>query len=200
MGRALQRPRDLTRMHLQKPARAADPMSFASILSGPAEERSPPKRPSPLPDTAPPATTPAPAPVPSTPAVAATPPAVKEVETTPAPRPEKKTPAERRRRNADKKAADAAATNGATGSHITYPTRPRKLLSERDMEAVNRALADIDHAEKSDVESPGFEAERERYTLKGKKRAFGAEKAENIRRKVRDRNEDRTPECSPDTS
>lgn len=184
-GRTIPQSPGLTLVHLQKPARAADPMSFASILSGPAEERSPPKRPSPLPEAAPPAPAPAPAPVPPTPAVAATPPAVKEVESTPAPRPEKKTPAERRRRNADKKAADAAAaTNGAAGAPVTYPSRPRKMLSERDMEAVNRALAEIDQADKSDVESPGFEAERERYTLKGKKRALGAEKAENIRRKV----------------
>lgn len=46
-------------------------------------------------------------------------------------------------------------------------------------------MAELDSMEKSDVESPGFEWELERYTAKGKKRAMDAERAESVRRKVR---------------
>ncbi|KAB8078063.1 putative DNA helicase ino80 [Aspergillus leporis] len=183
-----------------KPARAADPMSFASILSGPAEERSPPKRQSPPPETAP-------VPLVSTPRKAAqlSPPPPTHVSSTPQkskeqelalPRLEKKPSSEKRRRNADQdiKAGEpliTALTNGAESTKV--PPQPRvsnarKILSERETETINKCMAEIENAEKSDLEAPGFEEEYKRYSTKSKKRALDAERVEGIRRKRR-RNE-----------
>lgn len=61
---------------------------------------------------------------------------------------------------------------------------PRKTLSERDLQVINKITVDIENEDKSDVESPGFEAEFDRYISKGKKRALNTERAENIKRKV----------------
>ncbi|KAL4890466.1 putative DNA helicase ino80 [Aspergillus ambiguus] len=181
-----------------KPARAADPMSFASILSGPTEDRSPPRKQSPPEAAAAPL---APAPVS---AVRRSPPplvssraqpAPKDLEpapVTPLPRLEKKPSSEKRRRNADqdpKTGELSVAPNGLLdpSKAVVQPRAPaqRRTLSERDTEYINRVMAELDSMEKSDVESPGFEWELERYTSKGKKRAVGAERAENIRRKRR---------------
>lgn len=74
-----------------------------------------------------------------------------------------------------------------TSSVNGLPTRAapaRRLLSDRDNEIVNRLMAEIDNADKSDVEGPGFEEELERYEARGRKRAINAEKAESVRRKV----------------
>jgi DNA helicase INO80 len=182
-------------------------MSFASILSGPTEETSPIKQPS-LPEALPgPATTitPAPptlAPVPARrrltppPVTHALPPTsqlkVKEPEPiSPAalPRLEKKPSAEKRRRNVEQepKSAEAlpvASTHGAFEPTKAARVSNRKTLTERDAEAINKIIAEIDNADKSDVESPGFEVEYGRYMVKSKKRALDAEKAEGIRRKV----------------
>jgi DNA helicase INO80 len=53
-----------------------------------------------------------------------------------------------------------------------------------DLEQVNRAAAEIDQAEKSDVEDPSFDAEFGRYQEKGYKRSLDGSRAEQIRRKV----------------
>jgi DNA helicase INO80 len=53
-----------------------------------------------------------------------------------------------------------------------------------DLEQVNRAAAEIDQAEKSDVEDPAFDAEQVRYREKGYKRSVESSRAEEVRRKV----------------
>ncbi|KAF7630110.1 DNA helicase ino80 [Aspergillus flavus] len=182
-----------------KPARAADPMSFASILSGPAEERSPPKRQSPPPETTP-------APVTSTPREATqlsppppphVPPShqkVKEQEQV-LPRLEKKPSSEKRRRNAEQDNKAGEPSNGILSNGIPEPTKtttqswsflsPRKVLSERESETINKLMVEIDNAEKSDVEAPGFEEEYEQYKLQCKRRALHTLKEEGIKRKRR---------------
>lgn len=82
----------------------------------------------------------------------------------------------------DQKGADISA-NGVL-EPPKAPRPPRKILSEKESEIVNKYMAEIDNAEKSDVEAPGFEKEQERYLLKGKKRALDVERAEGLRRKV----------------
>ncbi|OGM44440.1 DNA helicase ino80 [Aspergillus bombycis] len=182
-----------------KPARAADPMSFASILSGPAEERSPPKRQSPPPETTP-------APVTSTPREATQlsppPPAhvppshqrVKEQEQV-LPRLEKKPSSEKRRRNAEQDNKAREPLSGISTNGSLEPTKastqpwaflnPRKALSERETETINKLMVEIDNAEKSDVEAPGFEEEYEQYKLQSKRRALHALKEEGTKRKRR---------------
>jgi len=54
-----------------------------------------------------------------------------------------------------------------------------------DAEQVNRAMIEIDNAEKSDVEAPGFEKELELYREKGNKRSIESAHAEQARRKRR---------------
>lgn len=84
----------------------------------------------------------------------------------------------------------AQATNGFAKPDVEYPAPvPRAPLRKPfppgvDLEQVNRATAEIDHAEKSDVEEPGFEAEQERYREKGYKRSVESSRAEEVRRKV----------------
>lgn len=161
----------------QKPARAADPMSFASILSEPAGDPSP-RRPSPPPP---------PAPVNNH----------KEPEPAPVaglPRLEKKPSIEKRRRTLDPPPAlDNAPPQQPFANGTMEPgkppiqprvVKPRRTLTERDLETINRLVAEIDKAEKSDVEEPGFEQEWERYIMKGRKRALDAERLEAKRRKV----------------
>lgn len=177
---------------IQKPARAADPMSFASILSGPTEEeRPPPKRPSPPP--------PAPvAPVaPPPPPFALTEQKYREPEPAPPPllpKLEEKPVVKERRKNVEQEPpvgnflAPPSANGAAPELNKTPPQprapAPRRTLSERDLEIINKISADIDNEEKSDVEAPGYEAEFERYVSKGKKRAMNTERNEGIKRKV----------------
>ncbi|KAL4734885.1 SNF2 family N-terminal domain-containing protein [Aspergillus similis] len=173
-----------------KPARAADPMSFASILSGPTEEQAPPKR-----QSSPPGLATIHSAVPSVNAASLNPPLpasfhpkLGDIESVPpasAPRLEKKPSADSRQRNPEKDLKSAEnPTNGVTEPpKIIRP--PRRIMSEKETEMVNKYMAEIDNAEKSDVEAPGFEQERERYILKGKKRALDVERAESIRRKRR---------------
>jgi DNA helicase INO80 len=151
-------------------------MSFASILSEPAEAPSP-RRPSP-----PPLASmnnhrePEPAPVAAL------------------PRLEKKPSNEKRRRTLDlgpgldEAPPQPFLPNGSVESS-KMPVQPRvtkvrRTLTERDLETINKIVAEIDKAEKSDVEEPGFEQEWERYIMKGRKRALDAERLEAKRRKV----------------
>ena len=53
-----------------------------------------------------------------------------------------------------------------------------------DAEQVNRAVAEIDEAEKSDLEGPGFDGDREQYHEKQLKRSLEGSHAEQVRRKV----------------
>ncbi|KAL2825600.1 SNF2 family N-terminal domain-containing protein [Aspergillus cavernicola] len=174
-----------------KPARAADPMSFASILSGPTEERPPMKRLSPLPGA-----TPAPSAPPSVNATSLSPPPpapipsskIRDLEPAPPAPPsrlEKKPSTERRRRNGEKdqKGTEIPANGITEPAKTTRP--PRKQLSERETEVINKIVNEIDNAEKSDVEAAGFTDEHERYLSKGKKRALDIERAEGFRRKRR---------------
>lgn len=167
-------------------------MSFASILSGPTEEeRPPPRRPSPPPaQMAPPIAPPPP--------FSLHDPKLGELEpaSVPAPLPrleEKQGPKERRRNvEPEPSVGDFSAPHPANGAvpdvkkdpAQSRPPAPRKTLSERDLQVINKITVDIDNEDKSDVESPGFEAEFDRYISKGKKRALNTERAENIRRKV----------------
>lgn len=64
------------------------------------------------------------------------------------------------------------------------PPVPRKTLSQPDIEHINKIMNDIEDADKSDVEAPGFEADQERYVFRGKKRAMNTEKTEGQRSKV----------------
>ncbi|EYE93438.1 chromatin-remodeling ATPase INO80 [Aspergillus ruber CBS 135680] len=184
-------PRPASPLKEAKPARAADPMSFASILSGPTEEeRLPPKRSSPPPAQMAPV-----APPPSFHIADQTPKELEPVPIHPMPRFEEKQPIRERRWNVEQEerlVGDlpvAPSANGdvpdikKTSAPIRAPA-PRKL-TERDMEIINKITADIDNGEKSDVETPGFEVEYERYISKGKKRALNSEKAEGIKRKRR---------------
>lgn len=81
------------------------------------------------------------------------------------------------------------ATNGSVKPAEHPAPIPRAPLRKPfppgvDLEQVNRAAADIDHAEKSDIEDPVFDAEQERYREKGYKRSVESSRAEEARRKV----------------
>ena len=58
-------------------------------------------------------------------------------------------------------------------------------LTQKDVEAIERKMAEIDRAEKSDVEDEtGFEAELKLYIAKSKKRAMEADILESHKSKV----------------
>lgn len=146
-------------------------MSFASILSEPATER-PPRRPSPPPVKLP--RNPEPVPV------------------DPVSKPQKKP--ERPRRATDHEpwgemlSTSPAIANGLP-ELVNPPPQPRiiksrKALFERDMEAMNKVAVELDGVNQSDVEEPGFEAELERYVMKGKKRALEIDRQEAKKCKV----------------
>ncbi|PYH89530.1 hypothetical protein BO71DRAFT_106098 [Aspergillus ellipticus CBS 707.79] len=180
-------------------------MSFASILSGPAEERAPSKRqssaeatPTPLASTSAAAASLSPPPTTATPASQSKSKDRGPAPTASLPRLEKKPSTEKRRRNIDQdyKTTESRASS-ATINGVSDPTKSstqprasgsRHIMSERETEALNRALADMAEADKSDVEAAGYERFREEYLAKGKKRAFNTEQAEIVRRKRR-RNE-----------
>lgn len=90
---------------------------------------------------------------------------------------------EHRRRETEDDYKSTEVSNDAVESPMIIRP-PRRIMSEKETEMVNKYLAEIDNAEKSDVEEPGFEKERERYKIKGKKRAFDFERGESIKRKV----------------
>ena len=159
-------------------------MSFASILSGPAEDRSP-KRSSPSAPTASQGPSQAPSSV------------VRDTQHDRQPAPaavfpelEKEEPGtENHRPAADNEPGDELSsfhpTNGVSEpTSKPHATRPRKMFSERDIEVINKMMNDIDNADKSDVEGPGFEEEVTAYITKGKKRVLDTDKSEELRRKV----------------
>ena len=151
-------------------------MSFASILSGPAEDR-PPKRPSP-----PPAMAHA-SPTPGSMHVAR--PNANESTSSSAsifPKLEKKaSPVKQPQVFPHPPTFGTFST--AKSPAVPQPA-PRKTLSQRDIQQVNKIMEDIDKEETSDVEVPGFEGELERYHFKGKKRALDTDRAEGVRCKV----------------
>lgn len=139
-------------------------MSFASILSEPATER-PPRRSSPPPIKLP--RNPEPAPV------------------APVSKPQKKLDRPRRVTDhepwGEKLSASPAIANGLP-EPIKPPPQPRviksrKALAERGTEAMNKVMPEV-NTDNSDVEEPGFEAEWERYVMKGKKRALDIDRQE----------------------
>ncbi|KAK2742337.1 putative DNA helicase ino80 [Myotisia sp. PD_48] len=161
-----------------KPTRSKDPMSFASILSGPAEERprkvsSPPRHiqaneKPPLPTIA------------------------------PAPKPEKREPEPEKRRRSnqyDPAYADIApkppggSTNGMmfvkSAMPIVPPNKRRSTLERTSPAKHVGTLDSIDNLDKSDVEAPGYEEEWHRYVRKGKKRAKELEILDTQKRKRR---------------
>lgn len=159
-------------------------MSFASILSGPAEER-PSRRQSPQPAVAPAPHAPAPfrAPhrsfnEPDLNSVSLFPKLERKASTENLPRPFEQGP------NVDGLPSTSAA-NQIRAPIQSRPAAPRKTLSQRDIEHIDKIMNDIEHADKSDVEGPGFVAELERYIFKGRKRAANTERAEAHRCKVR---------------
>lgn len=157
-------------------------MSFASILSEPTEETPPPRRASPPP----------PPPPPAQPIIR-----TKEPEPTPVlplPRLEKKPNQEKRppvvEREREEKILLPPSENGAKKQEkpapvvqARAPKAPR--LTQKDVEAIERKMAEIDRAEKSDVEDEtGFEAELKLYIAKSKKRAMEADILESHKSKV----------------
>ncbi|OAX80966.1 hypothetical protein ACJ72_04695 [Emergomyces africanus] len=149
-----------------------DPMSFASILSGPAEERTPRK------STPPPRANK----VNEPPAIA------------PAPKVEKPKPpvSERRRQPAHlepsyNEISPRPSTNGVSTTKSAAPSnsRSRKSISDRENEKIAKAMNRIDSMDKHDLEAPGFELEWARYLRKGKKRAREVEAVEARKRRRR---------------
>ena len=62
--------------------------------------------------------------------------------------------------------------------------KPRKILTARENEKVSKALALIDEAVFSDVETAGFDAEEMQYLERSKKRALEVGEVEARKRKV----------------
>ncbi|ODH26257.1 hypothetical protein ACO22_04713 [Paracoccidioides brasiliensis] len=154
-----------------KPART-DPMSFASILSTPAEERPPRK------STPPPRVT-----------KVSEPPAI-----APAPKVEKprSSASERRRQQAQLEPSyndntSRPSTNGVSATRAIAPSnsKSRKSITERENEKIAKAMERIDSMDKRELEAPGYEHEWARYIRKGKKRAREVEAIEARKRRRR---------------
>ncbi|KAJ5709199.1 Helicase C-terminal [Penicillium malachiteum] len=158
-----------------KPARAADPMSFASILSGPTEDK-PARKPSPPPSQ------------PSTPAINSHPMFEQRYPDT---GPVAGTFYHKGKENHHSEGfKESHASNGFKTEPepvgIAAQMAQKKLFPPGvDADQVNRALLDIENADKSDVEGPGFEAEFEQYKEKSIKRAKEDDNQESRRRKRR---------------
>lgn len=146
-------------------------MSFASILSGPAEERPPRKTTPPL--------------------------RVNKVNEplaiAPAPKVEKPklSVSERRRQPVHLEPSyndisPRPSTNGVSTAKSAAPSnsKSRKSVSERENEKIAKAMDRIDSMDKRDLEAPGFEHEWARYSRKGKKRAREVEAVEARKRRV----------------
>lgn len=149
-------------------------MSFASILSGPTDEK-PAKKPSPPLSSI------------ATPASQVPPPADIKRDSGPVPG----TFYHKAERAPVEKHQSPYAANGlsrsASDQANNVPRAPQRkpFPPGVDAEQVNRAMAEIENGEKSDVEAPGFDREFERYREKGIKRSIESSRAEQIRRKRR---------------
>ncbi len=71
-----------------------------------------------------------------------------------------------------------------TNGYTPALPNPRRVLTARENEKVAKALADIDEAMLSDVDSLGFDIERKRYAAKSRKRALEVDEVETVTRKV----------------
>ncbi|KAJ5948756.1 Helicase C-terminal [Penicillium verhagenii] len=161
-----------------KPTRAADPMSFASILSGPTEDK-PARKPSPQPS------------LPSTPALQT--PSVYD-QRKPEPTPVAGTfyhkATSSSQDNHHPEPLEPHASNGYKSE--SDPKEARAQAPQRkpfppgvDADQVSRAMMDIDNGAKSDLESSGFGPEKKQYLEKSRIRALDSSYAEGIRRKRR---------------
>ncbi|KAK2774024.1 putative DNA helicase ino80 [Emmonsiellopsis sp. PD_33] len=153
-----------------KSARANNPMSFASILSGPADDR-PPRKSTPPP--------PRPNQVNEPAAIA------------PAPKTEKqKQPVSERRRQpahlepSYNDISPRPSSNGVSKPLAVSNSKPRKTLAEYDNEKISKAVDRIDTMDESDLDV-GFEQERAHFIRKGKKRTREAEAVEARKRRRR---------------
>jgi chromatin-remodeling ATPase INO80 len=72
-----------------------------------------------------------------------------------------------------------------TGSAVKPVTKPRKSLTATEYERISRAMEALDSQPLSDVEESDFVAEKEHFTLKNRKRALELEEVDNMKRKVR---------------
>lgn len=154
-------------------------MSFASILSEPTEDTPPPRRaspPPPLPPSQPIIRTKEPEPAP----------------VLPLPRLEKKPSQEPAivEREREEKILLPPRENGLQKQEKAPPVVQARVikaprLTQKEAEAIERKVAEIDKAEKSDVEDEtGFEAELKLYIAKSKKRAMEADILESHKIKV----------------
>jgi chromatin-remodeling ATPase INO80 len=154
----------------QKPIRANDPMSFASILSEPAT------RATALQDNVPLASKPAQLPAAESPSLNTL--KVKmEIE-----------------QNLPLVASstDVASKPMLNGHELpmtesaSKPTvKPRKYLTAKEHESISRAMEALESQPLSDVEESDFVGEKERYAQKIRKRALELEDVENVKKKVR---------------
>ncbi|KMP03125.1 ISWI chromatin-remodeling complex ATPase ISW2 [Coccidioides immitis RMSCC 2394] len=159
----------------------SNPMSFANILSGPADEP-PPRRSSPPPQTYKSSTLPPIAPTP-------------KVDKEPLSEPEKRRGSSHYE-TAYNEMPHRPAMNGFTPAKSPLAAMPsplsksRKLVDEEEIDKISReniarALEQIDALDNSDVEAPGFEQEWERYMAKSRKRARELDAIEGRKRKRR---------------
>lgn len=151
-------------------------MSFASILSGPSEDK-PARKPSPQPST--------PAPAEQTPKTESR---TRDIAPTPGTFLHKadRTPVQHKDTSRGPFAPNGISKSGTDQAEPVHRVvQPRKPLPPGvDSEQVNRAITDIENADKSDVEGAGFEAEQEYYREKSLKRSNDSARAEQLRRKV----------------
>jgi DNA helicase INO80 len=145
-------------------------MSFASILSEPTEE-SAPRRASPPP--------------PPPPSQSARP---ELAPVTPLPQLEKRPSLEKQRPIVDRDGdvympLERDIREKEVPVAVSPVPRPPRL-TEKDMEVIQNYVAEIDRAEKSDVEDGGFEADFHLFIAKSKKRAVDADLVESQKRKV----------------
>lgn len=156
-------------------------MSFANILSGPADAP-PPRRVSPPPQ-------------PYTPSAAPPIASRSELERAPSFEPEKRLQGSQYETPYNDVPHRPAPPNGfaADKSSIAPPPPPflksRKASADHEDEKVSpegitRALEQIESIDTSDVEGPGFEEEWQRYTAKSRKRAIDVDAVEGRKRKV----------------
>jgi chromatin-remodeling ATPase INO80 len=156
----------------QKPVRANDPMSFASILSEPATHMTPSQNKAPLPASAAKSSHML-DPEPTTKGQTV------KIETEQALLAVVLLPA-----TTLKLISDGNETP-VTRPSLNVVVKPRKSLTTKEYESVSHAMEIIDSQQLSDVDEPGFAAEKERYAQKGRKRVLDLEEVENKKRKVR---------------